>query len=121
MFKEITKDNWLEYAKDSYDSPHKLTSEEEFDDDIKRFKYLKRLFRRYSLTGELKVRLVVNHIIVLQNVFGVEASVILLLFKIEIEFWPILKSVLNYLNYLYPHELEGVDEDIKIRELLKGL
>ena len=53
MFKEITKDNWLEYAKDSYDSPHKLTSEEEFDDDIKRLKYHKRLFRRYSLTGEL--------------------------------------------------------------------
>lgn len=120
MFEKITRENWLFYAIKNYDSPS-LDSQTEFNEDIKRFKYLKRLFRRYSLTGELKVRLVVNHIIVLQNVFGVEASVILLLFKIEIEFWPILKSVLNYLNYLYPHELEGVDEDIKIRELLKGL
>ena len=120
MFEKITRENWLFYAIKNYESPS-LDSQTEFNEDIKRFKYLKRLFRRYSLTGELKVRLVVNHIIVLQNVFGVEASVILLLFKIEMEFWPILKSVLNYLNYLYPHELEGVDEDIKIRELLKGL
>ncbi len=121
MFKEIDKDNWLEYAKSCYDNPASIEGDEEFNDDIKRFKYLKRLFRRYSLTNELKVRLVVNHIIVLQNVFGVEAAVILLLYKIEVEFWPILKSVLNYLNYLYPHELEGVDEDVKIREMLKEL
>ena len=48
---------------------------------LKRFKYLKRLFRRYKLTGEIKVRLIVNHIIVLQNVFGVEAACVLLLYK----------------------------------------
>ena len=120
MFKEITKDNWLLYAQHHYDNPT-LQKEQEFYDDIKRFKYLKRLFRKYKATKNIKIRLVLNHVIVLGNVFGVEASVILLLFKIEMEFWPILKSVLNYLNYLYPHELEGVDEDIKIRELLKGL
>jgi len=56
MFKEITKDNWLLYAQHNYDNPT-LEREKEFYDDIKRFKYLKRLFRRYKITGEIKVRL----------------------------------------------------------------
>ena len=81
MFKEITKDNWL-YAQQNYDNPT-LWKRREFYDDIKRFKYLKRLFRRYKLTGEIKVRLIVNHIIVLQNVFGVEFFYVLLLYKID--------------------------------------
>jgi len=82
MFKEITKDTWLLYAQQNYDNPT-FTKEQEFLDDLKRFKYLKRLFRRYTLTGEIKVRLIVNHIVVLQNVFGVEAACVLLLYKID--------------------------------------
>ena len=70
MFKEITKDNWLLFAQQNYDNPT-LETQEEFDDDIKRFKYLKRLFRKYTITGDIKIRLVLNHLIVLQNVFGV--------------------------------------------------
>jgi len=120
MFKEITKDNWLLFAQHNYDNPT-LESEVEFYDDIKRFKYLKRLFRKYEITGNLKLRLVLNHIIVLNNVFGVEAAVTLLLFKVDNKYWPILKSFLNYLNYLYPHELQEVKEDIKITEELKEL
>ena len=118
MFKEITKDNWLLYAQQNYDNPT-LEKEQEFYDDIKRFKYLKRLFRRYKLTGEIKVRLIVNHIIVLQNVFGVEAACILLLYKVEKIYWSYLKSVLSYLDYLYPHELNDVKTDKNIDELLK--
>ena len=68
-----------------------LDSEQEFYEDVKRFKYLKRLFRKYKITGELKTRLVLNHIIVLTNVFGNEAADTLLLFKIEREYWGILK------------------------------
>ena len=67
MFKEITKDNWLLFAQQNYDNPT-LEKEEEFYDDIKRFKYLKRLFRKYDITGEIKIRLILNHLIVLQNV-----------------------------------------------------
>ena len=67
MFKEITKDNWLLYAQQNYDNPI-VNKEVEFYDDIKRFKYLKRLFRKYKITGNIKVRLAVNHIIVLQIV-----------------------------------------------------
>jgi hypothetical protein len=118
MFKEITKDNWLLFAQHHYDNPT-LQKEQEFYDDIKRFKYLKRLFRKYETTKSIKIRLVINHIIVLSNVFGVEAACTLLLFKVEKSYWPYLKSVLEYLNYLYPHELESVKSDKQIDRMLK--
>ena len=98
-----------------------LEKEKEFYDDIKRFKYLKRLFRRYKITGEIKVRLVVNHIIVLQNVFGVEAACILLLYKVDKQYWSMLKSFLDYLQYLYPHELNDVKVDESIKKLLEEM
>ena len=120
MFKEITKDTWLLYAQQNYDNPT-FTKEQEFLDDLKRFKYLKRLFRRYTLTGEIKVRLIVNHIVVLQNVFGVEAACVLLLYKIDEQYWSILKTVLNHLDYLYPHELNNVQVDENIKKLLKEM
>jgi hypothetical protein len=120
MFKEITRDTWLLYAQHNYDNPT-LEREKEFYDDIKRFKYLKRLFRRYKITGEIKVRLVVNHVIVLQNVFGAEAACILLLYKIDKQYWSILKTVLDSLGYLYPHELNDVIVDENVKKLLEEL
>ena len=120
MFKEITKDNWLLFAQQNYDNPT-LEKEIEFYDDIKRFKYLKRLFRKYEITGDIKIRLILNHLVVLQNVFGVEASVSLLLFKIDERYWPILKTCLDYLGYLYPHELDNIIVDPKIKESLEKL
>ena len=118
MFKEITKDNWLLYAQHHYDNPT-LQKEQEFYDDIKRFKYLKRLFRKYKTSNNIKIRLVLNHVIVLSNVFGVEAACTLLLFKVEKIYWSYLKSVLVYLDYLYPHELNNIETDKNIDELLK--
>ena len=120
MFKEITKDNWLLFAQQSYDNPT-LEKEEEFYDDIKRFKYLKRLFRKYWITGDIKIRLVLNHLIVLQNVFGAEATITLLLYKIDRPDWPILKSCLNYLGYLYPHELNDIPIHADVDRMLKEL
>ena len=120
MFKEITIDNWLLYAQHNYDNPT-LEREKEFYDYIKRFKYLKRLFRRYKITGEIKVRLVVNHVIVLQNVFGADAACILLLYKIDKQYWSILKTVLDSLGYLYPHELNDVIIDENVKKLLEEL
>ena len=118
MFKEITKDNWLLYAQHHYDNPT-LQKEQEFYDDIKRFKYLKRLFRKYKATKNIKIRLVLNHVIVLSNVFGVEAACTLLLYKVEKMYWSYLKSVLVYLDYLYPHELNDVKTDKNIDVILK--
>ena len=120
MFKEITKDNWLLFAQTNYDNPT-LEKEVEFFDDIKRFKYLKRLFRKYEITGDIKIRLVLNHLVVLQNVFGAEVSITLLLFKIDKRYWSVLKTCLNYLEYLYTHELNDVQTDKKIEDMLKKL
>ena len=119
MFQTITKENWLLFAQKHYDNPT-LEKEAEFYDDLKRFKYLKRLFRKYEVSGKLKVRLALNHIIVLQNVFGVEACVTLLLYKIDVKHWSILKTLLTYLDYLYPDELNSIVEDDKIKNLLRG-
>ena len=120
MYRDITKENWLLFAKANYDNPT-LQTEEEFNDDIKRFKYLKRLFRKYQSTKELKVRLVVNHVIVLQNVFGAEAAITLMLYKIDQVYWPILKSVLKYLNFIYKHEFTDIKEDERVTDMLKEL
>ena len=120
MFNEITKNNWLLFAQTHYDNPT-LEQEVEFYEDIKRFKYLKRLFRKYKITGEIKIRLVVNHIIVLQNVFGADVAMTLLLFKIDKEHWPLLKTVTNYLGYLYTHELKDTHIDLKIAKMLREL
>ena len=112
MFKEITKDNWLLFAQQNYDNPT-LETEIEFYDDIKRFKYLKRLFRKYDVTGEIKIRLILNHLVVLQNVFSAEVAITLLLYKIDEKYWSILKTCLNYLEYLYPHELNSIESRIR--------
>ena len=120
MFKEITKDNWLLFAQQNYDNTT-LEKEEEFYDDIKRFKYLKRLFRKYEVTKEIKIRLVLNHLVVLQNVFGAEVAITLLLYKVDNKYWSILKTCLNYLEYLYSHELNDVETDKNIEEMLKEL
>ena len=120
MFSKITKKNWLFFAIKNYNVPN-LDSEQEFYEDIKRFKYLKRLFRKYELTGNMKVRLAVNHIVVLHNVFNTDCATTLLLFKIDRVYWPILKSIMGYLNYLYPNELDSVAEDEYIKKMLEEL
>ena len=108
------------FAQQNYDNPT-LETEIEFYDDIKRFKYLKRLFRKYDVTGEIKIRLILNHLVVLQNVFSAEVAITLLLYKIDEKYWSILKTCLNYLEYLYPHELNNVETDGSIEEMLKNL
>ena len=74
-----------------------------------------------KITGNIKVRLAVNHIIVLQNVFGVEAAITLLLYKVDKSYWGALKTILDYLGYLYPHELNNIKVDKNIDELLREL
>ena len=118
MFDKITKKNWLFYAIKNYNVPN-LDSEQEFYEDVKRFKYLKRLFRKYKATGELKTRLILNHIIVLNNVFGAEGCSTLLLFKLEKNLWEYVKPFMEYLNIIPPNELQNVKSDEHIVEKLK--
>ena len=98
---DLHDDNFLIYAAKHYDRPHILQSE--FEDDLKRIKYVKRLLRKYRQTGEFKERLVLNHIIILSNVFGVEATTNMLFFKVDQEDYPLLKTILIYLNYMPSH------------------
>ena len=108
-FKILTPETIDIFAKRHYDNPSDVNSEE-FEDDMKRFKYLKRLFRKYETSKgkELKERLVINHIIILVNVFGVDAATTLLFFKIERNHWPLLKTFLIYLGYMPENDLVDV-------------
>ena len=93
----------------------------EFSDDMKRFKYVKRLFRKYKESGILKERLLLNHIIVLNNLFGAEASSTLLFFKTEQGHWPALKSFLEFLNIMPEQDLVNIKSDEKVRQKLMEL
>lgn len=95
---ELNDDNFLLYAVKHYNNPS-CTGLKEFQDDLKRFKYIKRLLRRYKKTEKISERLILNHIILLHNVFR-DSLVPLLFFKLEDEHWPQIKTFLVFLNYL---------------------
>tara|TARA_Y100000022_G_C13224117_1_gene363947 strand:- start:380 stop:742 length:363 start_codon:yes stop_codon:yes gene_type:complete len=120
MFEKLTKDNITMFAIKHYDNPQ-CEGETEFQDDMKRFKYIKRLLRKYNETGELKERLILNHMIVINNVFGADAASTLLLFKIEPELWSVLKTFLVFLNMLPEGEIEEVEEVEEIKKVLEKL
>ena len=118
-FKILTPETIDIFAKRHYDN--KGASQEEFDDDMNRFKYLKRLFRKYDTSKEFKSRLIINHIIILANVFGIEAATTLLFFKVDKQHWSILKTVLIFLNYMPDEELIDIQLDQKVMEELKRI
>ena len=88
---------------------------------MKKFKYIKRLLRKYNDNGVLKERLLLNHIIVLNNLFGPEACVTLLLFKIQKKYWCTLKSFLLFLNMIREDELHNINEDKEVLSILRKL
>lgn len=104
-FDDLNSENFLIYAMKAYDKPNCIISE--FKEDMKRFNYLKRLFRRYRKLGELRERLVINHIIILYNVFGIEAATRLLFYKMVKDDYSSLKTYLLFLNYM-PNIVKGV-------------
>lgn len=108
-FGELTKDNWVIFAIKHYDNPSSVTYED-FEEDLNRFKYIKRLLKRYEMTGELKTHLILNHIILMYNVFD-DAATPLLFFKVEAIYWPILKAFLLFLNRLPETLNKDVDEE----------
>ena len=120
MYEKINSENVIMFAIRHYNNPQ-CEGELEFYDDLKRFKYIKRLFKKYVDTKVLKERLLLNHFIVLRNVFGPDASVTLLLYKVDKNYWSALKTILDYLGYLYPHELDNIKVDKNIDELLREL
>ena len=95
---ELNQDDWNIFAIKNYNNPQSVTYSD-FEEDIKKFKYIKRLFRRYETSGELKTHLILNHIILLYNVFG-DAATPLLFYKIEKNYWPVMKAFLLFLDRL---------------------
>ena len=106
MFDDLNEENFTLYAMKAYDSPNCIMSE--FESDIKRIKYLKRLFRIYKVTKTIKERLILNHIILLNNVFGPEATTRMLFYKVDHRDYDILKTFLLYLN-LMPEKVVGIE------------
>lgn len=102
MNQVLTEDNFLQYAMHHYDNSQ-CYSLEEFNDDLKRFLYLKKLFSRYKYEKDLKENLILNHLIVIYNIFGDQATN-MLFFKIEEEYWDMLMTFLVFLNRM-PEEL----------------
>jgi hypothetical protein len=128
VFDELNNDNVTIYAVKAYDRPNCVMSE--FKDDMKRFNYLKRLFKRYRKLDELRERLVLNHLVVLCNVFGPEVATRLLFYKMSKDDYPALKTYLVFLSVM-PDKIRGIKGqdiissdipiDMKIADILRDI
>ena len=102
LFTELNEDNFQIFAIKNYENPQAVTKED-FEKDLNHFRYIKRLLKRYRNTGQLKTHLLINHFIVLYNIFG-EAATPMLFYKIEEDLWDVMKTFIIFLNRLpeYP-------------------
>ena len=121
IFHELNEDNFLLFAIKNYENPQAVTRED-FDKDLNHFKYIKRLLKRYKKTGELKIHLVLNHFIILYNIFG-EATTPMLFHKLERDLWDVTKTFIIFLGRLpeYPKsDIHNIQVDLKcLSELYK--
>ena len=106
IFDDLNDDNFLMFAMKEYNDIQ-CTDIEEFYDDLKKIKYIKRLFNIYKNTGQLKERLILNHLIVFYNVFPVQSGTRILFYKIEKSFWPMLKTFLIFLDRM-PEKIDSI-------------
>ena len=117
-FDDLNEKNFLLFAMQHYDNPQ-CVEVEEFNDDLRKIKYIKRLFNQYSLGGELKERLLLNHIIVFFNVFQTKAATRILFFKLDEKFWPVLKTFLFYLQFMPEDKIESINgKEILVTDIL---
>lgn len=105
IFDDLNNENFLMYAMKAYEKPNCLMSE--FKEDIKRFNYLKRLFHKYRKTKDIKEQLVLNHLMIIYNVFGVEPATRMLFYKISKEDYSSLKTFLLFVNFM-PNVVRGI-------------
>ena len=116
-FDDLNEKNFLLYAMQHYNNPQCIEVEE-FNDDLKKIKYIKRLFNQYVAEGTLKERLLLNHIIVFYNVFPPKAATRILFYKIEEKFWSILKTFLFYLKLMPEDKIESImGREIKTNDI----
>jgi hypothetical protein len=112
-FDELNEDNFILFAIKHYENPQAVT-EDDFYDDMKRFKWIKRLLKKYKVNGEMNIHLLINHFLILYNIFG-DAATPLLFFKIDAEYWSFIKTLIIYLGRFpeYPKtKLHDIPVDI---------
>ena len=119
-FKELTEKNLLLYAAKHYSNP-KFSDIDDFHEDLKRFKYIKRLLNRYLETDDLSERLILNHLIVIFNMFGIEAGCKILELKLDPMHWPVIKPFLIFLKYIKNTEYAQYRMDEGIVEALRKI
>ena len=119
-FKELTEKNLLLYAAKHYSNPT-FSDIEDFHEDLKRFKYIKRLLNRYLETDDLSERLILNHLIVIFNMFGIEAALNILDLKLEEKHWPVVKPFLIFLKYIKNYQYTGITMDPTVVEALRKI
>ena len=117
---ELSERNFTLYAARNYINPRVLDPEE-FEEDLIRFKYLKRPFSRYKEKSELQERLILNHLTVIHNVFELSAATEMCFFKIEPSLWPALKTFLLYLNLLPLDSYNSIPSDLFVTRQLQKL
>ena len=105
-FDDLNEGNFLMFSMKEYNNIQCIDIEE-FYDDLKKIKYIKRLFNIYLNDGQLKERLILNHLIVFYNVFPIQAGTRILFYKIEEQFWPMLKTFLIFLDRM-PDKIESI-------------
>jgi hypothetical protein len=121
-FDELNEDNYILFAIKHYENPHSVTKEDFFD-DLKKFKLIKKIFKKYISDGKINIKLLINHFLILYNVFG-EATTPLLFYKIDPEYWNLIKTTIIYLGRFpeYPKtELHDISVDLKFFKLLNEL
>lgn len=121
-FTELNKDNFLLFAIQHYNNPT-ATTQDDFDEDMNRYKYVKRWLKKYHETGNMNTHLLLNHLIIIFNCWN-DAAIPILFYKIEYRYWDSLISFLVYLNRLpeYPEtEIHGVRPDLNILRQLQGV
>ncbi len=116
----LNEKNLLLYAAKHYYNP-RFSDIEEFHEDMKRFKYIKRLVNRYLDDKDLSERLILNHLIVIFNVFGIEPALKMLEVRLEDRHWPVIKPFLIFLKYITNDQLTGIAMDEKVVEALRKI
>ena len=120
IFKELTEKNLLLYAAKHYSNP-KFSDIDDFNEDLKRFKYIKRLLNRYIESDELSERLILNHLIVIFNMFGIEAGCKILELKLDPMHWPAIKPFLLFLKVIKNTQYAQYRMDVGIVEALRKI
>ena len=122
LFDELNEENFLLFAIKNYENPQAVTRED-FEKDLNHFRYIKRLLKRYKNSGELKTHLLINHFIILYNIFG-DAATPMFFYKIEDNLWSPVKTFIVFLNRLpeYPHTyIHDIPLDDKCLEELERI